>query len=69
VDVAPSKLKNPTARFLIYGDGTKLFDSGTLRAETPAAHVDTDIEGLNVLRLIVTYEGLMPNTRIGRRLS
>jgi hypothetical protein len=57
VDRATSKSKEATARFQVFADGTKLFDSGTMKASTPAARVDIDITNINVLRLIVSYVG------------
>jgi hypothetical protein len=57
VDVVPSKSKAATARFQVFADGTKLFDSGTMKAEMPAARVDIDVTKVNVLRLIVSYVG------------
>ena len=61
VDDAASKSEEATARFLVYGDGTKLFDSDVMRAKTPAIRVDTDVTNVNVLRLIVTYIGAYAN--------
>jgi hypothetical protein len=57
VDLASSQAKEVTARFQIYADGIKLFDSGTMKTETPAVLVDIDVTTVNVLRLIVTYVG------------
>ncbi len=57
VDDAASKSEEATARFLVYGDGTKLFDSDAMRVKTPAIRVDIDVTNVNVLRLIVTYVG------------
>jgi hypothetical protein len=57
IDAAPSKAKEPTARFLVYADGTKLFDSGMMKPTTPAKKVDVDVSNVNVLRLIVAYSG------------
>ena len=57
VDAAPSKSKAATARFQVFADGTKLFDSGTMKDQTPAVRVDIDVTNVNVLRLIVSYVG------------
>jgi hypothetical protein len=56
LDVVPStRFKEPTARFLVYGDGVRLFDSGLMKRDTPAMRVDVDVTNVNVLRLIITY--------------
>ena len=58
VDTAASNPQDATARFLVFADGTKLFDSGVMRHGTPAARVDVDITEINVLRLVITYVGV-----------
>lgn len=57
VDAATWKPEAATARFEVHADGRKLYDSGLMKIDTPARGVDVDIADVNVLRLIVSYEG------------
>ncbi|WP_051613968.1 NPCBM/NEW2 domain-containing protein [Paenibacillus sp. UNC217MF] len=43
--------------FQVWADGEKLFDSGTMRRDTPAKFVDVDISGKKQVKLIVTDAG------------
>lgn len=43
--------------FQVWADGEKLFDSGTMKRDTPAKFVDVDISGKKQLKLIVTDAG------------
>jgi hypothetical protein len=61
VDDASAKSPEATARFLVYADGIKLFDSDVMKQHSPAARVEVDITGINVLRLVVTYIGAYAN--------
>ncbi len=61
VDDAVSNPAEATARFLVYGDGTKLFDSDGMRAKTPAIRAEVDLTNINVLRLVVTHFGADAN--------
>lgn len=61
VDATSSNPLEGTARFLVYGDGTKLFDSDVMKQSTPAARLDVDVTSVNVLRLVVTYMGVYAN--------
>ena len=58
VDTASSKPQEATARFLVYADGTRLFESDVMTATTPAARVEVDVTNVNVLRLVVTHMGV-----------
>ncbi len=53
VDAAQATSRDFTARFLVHADGTKLFDSGTMKPQAPAMRLDIDITNVNVLRLTV----------------
>jgi NPCBM/NEW2 domain len=57
VDAATSKSEAATAIFEVYADGRKLFESGVMKVDTPARRVEVDVAGVNVLRLIVRYDG------------
>jgi hypothetical protein len=61
VDAATSNPQQATARFLVYADGTELFDSGAMKQNTPAIRVEVDVTGANVLRLVVTHLGVYAN--------
>jgi len=43
--------------FKIYGDGRKLFDSGTMKSNEAAKSVDLDVKGVKNLLLVVTDAG------------
>ena len=43
--------------FQVWADGEKLFDSGTMKRDTPAKFVDVDVNGRKQLKLIVTDAG------------
>ena len=43
--------------FQVFGDGTKLFDSGVMRINDPAKHVSVDVAGVQELKLVVTDAG------------
>ena len=43
--------------FQVYGDGRKLFDSGTLHGLGEVHRVDVPIDGVAQLRLVVTDAG------------
>lgn len=55
VDAAATKPDVCDARFLVFGDGIKLFDSDVMKQTTPAMQIDVDITDVNVLRLEATY--------------
>ncbi|MFD0716666.1 NPCBM/NEW2 domain-containing protein [Paenibacillus sp. GCM10027626] len=43
--------------FQVWADGEKLFDSGTMKRDTPAKFVDVDVSGRKQLKLVVTDAG------------
>ena len=43
--------------FQVYGDGTKLYDSGTMTGSSTTKQVNVAISGRNVLQLVVTNAG------------
>jgi len=43
--------------FQVWADGEKLFDSGTMRRDTPAKFIDVDVSGRKQLKLVVTDAG------------
>ncbi|MDR9855490.1 NPCBM/NEW2 domain-containing protein [Paenibacillus sp. VCA1] len=43
--------------FQVWADGEKLFDSGTMKRDTPAKFVDVDVRGKKQLKLVVTDAG------------
>ena len=43
-----------TVVFQVWGDATKLYDSGTLTGSSPTATASVDVSGRTVLRLVVT---------------
>jgi len=45
--------KGGSARFIVYGDGKQLFDSGKLTKDSPAKAIDIPIKGVKSLRLVV----------------
>ncbi len=57
VDAATGKPDVATAIFEVFADGRKLFESGVMKVDTPARRVEVELRGVNVLRLVVTYEG------------
>ena len=61
IDAYPGWHNNSSADFLIIGDGNVLFNSGIMRAKTPAAHFDIDVTGVSELRLVATDGGDTPN--------
>ena len=54
---AASRPPQATARFLVYADGRKLFDSDVMKQDSPATNLDLDVTNVNVLRLVVTHVG------------
>lgn len=43
--------------FQVWGDSTKLYDSGLVTGKTETKYIDLDITGVNVLKLVVTDGG------------
>jgi glucose/arabinose dehydrogenase len=43
--------------FQVFADGTKLFDSGVVRGNSPTQSVDIDVSGRSTLRLVVSDAG------------
>ncbi|AFZ68639.1 NPCBM/NEW2 domain-containing protein [Deinococcus peraridilitoris] len=43
--------------FQVYLDGTKVYDSGLMRGNSPARYVDLSVRGINTLRLVTTDAG------------
>lgn len=43
--------------FQVWGDNTKLYDSGIMYHNTPTQHVDVDITGIDEVKLVVTDAG------------
>lgn len=56
VDAETTK-PDATAIFQVFADGRPLFDSGVMKAGTPARRVDVELGHANILRLIVSYTG------------
>ena len=46
-----------TVRFRVYGDGQKLFDSGTMKGSEPAKRVDLAVDEIQSLVLLATSTG------------
>jgi alpha-galactosidase len=46
-----------TIDYQLYLDGTKVYDSGVVRNATPTIHLDQDVSGAKVLRLVVSDAG------------
>jgi len=43
--------------FQVFGDGKKLFDSGKLTNESQAMNIDLNIQGIDILKLVVQHSG------------
>ncbi len=57
VDAAMRQYKEASVVFKVLGDGRELFQSGVMRAETPAARVSVPLAGVRQLKLVVTDAG------------
>ena len=57
VDAAVQEYEGASVTFQVFADGSKLFDSGLMRADTPAKHVRVSVAGVNELTLVVTDAG------------
>ncbi len=52
-----AQFKRGTMSFEVYADARKVFDSGLMRHETPAVHVEVSMNGVHELKLVVTDGG------------
>jgi hypothetical protein len=57
VDAALGPTNRGTVVFQVVGDDKKLFDSGVMRADTPAKRVSVSLTGVRTLKLVVTDAG------------
>jgi hypothetical protein len=57
VDAAMRQYQEASVVFKVLGDGRELFQSGVMRAETPAARVSVPLAGVRQLKLVVTDAG------------
>lgn len=57
VDAEVASYPEASVTFAVLGDGRELFTSEVLRADSPAVHVDVDVRGVQVLRLVVSEGG------------
>ncbi len=57
VDAAMRDYKEASVIFKVIADGRGLFDSGVMRANTPARRVRVPVTGVNELKLVVTDAG------------
>jgi len=52
VDAEVTQYPEASVTFRVLGDGKELFSSDVMRGDTPAARVDVDVRGVQVLRLV-----------------
>ncbi|MCC6125518.1 MAG: NPCBM/NEW2 domain-containing protein [Pirellulales bacterium] len=57
VDAAVRGLEGGSVVFCVRGDGRELFRSKTMKADTPARHIDIPLKGVQLLELIVEDAG------------
>ncbi|WP_314588299.1 NPCBM/NEW2 domain-containing protein [Paenibacillus terrigena] len=54
VGIDDEALDNGSVVFQVWADGNKIYDSGELYGSSPVQHVDVDITGAKMLKLVVT---------------
>jgi len=57
IAASPNGRVRASAEFIVLGDKQVLFNSGTMKADTPAKQIDVDLKGVKQLRLIVSDAG------------
>ena len=57
IAASPNGRVRASAEFIVLGDDKVLFNSGTMKADTPAKQVDVDLKGVKQLRLIAGDAG------------